>query len=477
MSTRVILPLVAVAALLAGGGGGCYQDDTTASPTANGKPLAKVLLTDAPFPYDSVASVNIYVVSISASTSPDTAGGTDWVTITQPNRVFDLLALQQGTTALLGEGELSGGLYRAVRLVIDADRSSVRWNSGTNALVSWPWPGSGLITMYALVEEPLAVFTDASQVEIVIDWDLGRSFLYNYFGDSSFTVLPWLRAVHSAFTGAIDGTVTSNYSGQSSPIKNANVTVYAGDPAQTPDAWYVVASGRTDAAGYYKAAFVSSGTYIVRIEQPDYPFLDPVVTPNVAVSIGATTHLSVSLPDAGTTAGGAYVRISGPNSVGVGGTIGLRAAVGDAQGNPVPSPSVSWTSSDPAVATVSGVGDTASVAGRQQGSATITATSGGLSDTLRITVVGEPTPVATVTVVPGSASLSVGDSVGFRADLRDAGGTLLYDRPISWSASDTTIIRVDAFGSSALVRPRRAGSVVLTATSEGKSGQATITVH
>ncbi|PYO68703.1 MAG: hypothetical protein DMD69_05805 [Gemmatimonadetes bacterium] len=479
MSRRVILPALAAATLLAGGG--CYQDETT-TPAPSRKPLARVLLTDAPFPYDSVASVNVYVVSIDASSGLDTSGGGDWVRVASPEKTFDLLTLQHGTTAFLGEGELDARQYRAIRMVIDADKSSIVYNNGAPPPVHWPWPGSGAITMYALVEEPLDFSAPAiaasGEAVIVIDFDVGRSFLYDYFGTKEFTVLPWLRAVNSAATGALEGTVTADSGGQSRPIKNANVTLYSGDPRQPPSTWYAAATGRSDDTGYYKVAFVSAATYIVRIEQPDYPSLGAVVTPNVQVSAGATTRLSVSLPAAGGSTGGAYVHVSGPSSVGVGGTITLYAAVGDANGNLVPNPSVTWTSSAPSIADVTGVGDTASVAGRQPGLATITATSGGLSDTLTVQVVGSPAPVASVTVVPGSVTAAVGDSLGFRAELRDSAGTVLTNRPVSWFSTDTAVFVIEgAFGPYSIVRCRKVGSALLRATSEGKTGQTSITVH
>src|SRR2546425_770826 len=50
MSKRLIPPALA-AALLAGGA--CYQDDTVPSAPQSVKSLTRVLLTDAPFPYDS----------------------------------------------------------------------------------------------------------------------------------------------------------------------------------------------------------------------------------------------------------------------------------------------------------------------------------------------------------------------------------------------------------------------------------------
>ncbi|PYO15558.1 MAG: hypothetical protein DMD31_04650 [Gemmatimonadetes bacterium] len=471
MSKRLIPPALA-AALLAGGA--CYQDDTVPSAPQSVKSLTRVLLTDAPFPYDSVASVHLHVVRIEANTLADTTGSGAWALIAEPRKSFDVLALQQGATALVGQGALSAGAYHAIRMTIDTSRSSVVWKNGSQARVNWQnWSGSDEEPLYALVEYPVNVSTQGA--EIIIDFDVGRSFLYNFYGAKEFILMPQIRAINSAATGTIAGSVTSDYTGATRPIANANVTLCGGAACEPPNA-YIVATSRSDSAGRYAVAFVRAGSYTVRVEQPDYPFLNPVIVANVTVSAGDTTRLAVSLPKAG-SGGGAYVRISGPTSVGVGGTISLKAAVGDAGGNPVVNPAVSWASSNSAIAQVTGVGDTASVIGRAAGYATITAASGQLSDTLGVQVLGSAAPVASVTVVPASASLAVGDSVGFRAELRDAAGALLTDRAVSWFSSDSTVISVYPYGPQALVRPRAAGGALLRATSEGKTGQATITVH
>jgi uncharacterized protein YjdB len=151
--------------------------------------------------------------------------------------------------------------------------------------------------------------------------------------------------------------------------------------------------------------------------------------------------------------------------------------VGDGNGKPVVNPSVSWTSSADTTASVTGVRDTASVTGRKQGTATITATSGGLSDSHTVQVAGSAASVVSVTVVPGSANLAVGDSLAFRAELRDTAGTLLPDRPVSWFSADSATIQLYSYGTTGIVWARAAGTAVLRATSEGKTGQATITVH
>ena len=470
MPRRLALPLLATALLL---GDGCYQDDT--SGPATHKPLARVLLTDAPFPYDSITSVNLYVVRIEASAQLDTTGGT-WVVFAEPARTFDLLQLQQGTTALLGERQIPAGQYHAIRMTIDTSLSSVLGPAGPIP-VNWNnYSGSNEMPLYASVEYPMNVSSDGA--EIVIDFDVGRSFLWALYGTREFTLFPWLRAISTAATGAIAGTVTSDYSGAVEPVPNASITVCSAQPCDSQSSANVVASGRSDNAGHYKVAFVRAGTYTVRIERADHPWLDPVVTTGVAVPTGGTTTLPVALPRAGS--GSAYIRISGPTSVGIGGAILLQAAVGDATGTPVSNPSVTWTSDNPAIASVSSSGtDTASVTGQAEGFATITATSGALSDAITIQVLGSPgAPVASVTVQPASANLAVGDSVYFYAELRDSAGTVLSGRPVSWFSTDSSVFVILFQGSTtAIVRPRGVGSAFLRATSEGRTGQATITVH
>jgi uncharacterized protein DUF4382/carboxypeptidase family protein len=468
--------LAASLALLGSVAAACYQDDTlhpgAISPT-------QVLITDAPFPFDTVGSVNIYVSRIEATTTLDTTKGT-WVTIDTPNKAFDLLTLQQGATAFVGAGTIDAGRYAAIRMTIDVDRSSIKYRDGTNAVVHWLNPG----ILYAQVEEPLAV--SAIGGVIVIDFDVGRSFDYNLTGDSDFQLHPMLRAVNSAGTGSIAGVVTApDFEGNPTPIKNAIVTVYSGDPSRLSSTWNVEATGRTDAAGNYKVAFLPAGKWIVRVEQPARPGLDPVTIPDVIVTAGGTATLPVFLPRAG--AGGTFIRISGPDTVGYGGTIVLLAAVGDAGGIPVQSPQVSWLSRDTAVAAVlqdSGfTADSlsrATVLGRGVGRAWIVASSGALRDSAQVEVVSvsPQSPVATITLTPSSATPAVGDSVAFTAELKDSIGNILTSRQVSWYLTDSSGVAdlVWFSGANALVFGRHAGTTHLRAVSERVYKDATITV-
>jgi uncharacterized protein YjdB len=133
--------------------------------------------------------------------------------------------------------------------------------------------------------------------------------------------------------------------------------------------------------------------------------------------------------------------------------------------------------------TTGGTVDTGSVGGRHFGhyrqttcgQFRIRATSqpGGLSDSASITVTCTA-PVAAVSVGPASASILVGETVQLTTTLTDAYGNVLTGRMVTWASNNPAVATVSDTG---LVRGIAAGGpVTLTATSEGQSGTAAITV-
>src|SRR5437773_3779584 len=155
-------------------------------------------------------------------------------------------------------------------------------------------------------------------------------------------------------------------------------------------------------------------------------------------------------------------------TIGVGQTAQYAAITRDAFGNPLGGRTVTWSSSNPGVATVNGAGQATGVA---VGAATLTATSEGKSGTAAILVTN--VPVASVAVSPASASVQVGQTVQLAATPRDANGNPLSGRAVSWASSNTAVATVSGSG---LVTGVTAGSATITATSEGKSGTSAITV-
>jgi hypothetical protein len=244
-------------------------DASEIGPQVPGSGRTAVLLTDAPFPFDGITRVDIYVKEIALTTTLDTTdGGPGWLVVATPERTFNLLDLQNGSTALLGESDVPPGQYRAVRLVFDPARSTMTDSEGrTIGTAETPgapginWQAKGATpNLFALVEEAMAI--DENGEEIVIDFDVGRSFLYD--GAGGFTFLPYLRAITRAGSGSVRGVLTRE--GGGGPIANGVISVHiATDSMGTLGP--LLATSRAGADGRFTASFLRPGRYQVMGEE------------------------------------------------------------------------------------------------------------------------------------------------------------------------------------------------------------------
>jgi uncharacterized protein YjdB len=157
------------------------------------------------------------------------------------------------------------------------------------------------------------------------------------------------------------------------------------------------------------------------------------------------------------------------NPLFVGQTAQLSAVPRDADGRELAGRTVQWSTSDLSIATVTSTGLVTAIA---PGNATVTATSEGKTGTASVAV--SPKPVSAVIISPGQTTVTVGGTVQLSAQVTDAQGNPLPGRPISFSSSAPQIATVSSGG---LVTGVTTGSATITATSEGKTGTATVTVN
>jgi uncharacterized protein YjdB len=157
-------------------------------------------------------------------------------------------------------------------------------------------------------------------------------------------------------------------------------------------------------------------------------------------------------------------------SIAVGQTTNATATLRDASGNTLTGRSITWSSSNTGVATVSSSGVATAVGA---GSANIVASSEGQSGSAALTVTAPPpAPVASVTVSPANAAITVGQTQQLTATLRDANNNVLTGRAVTWTSSNAAVATTSASG---LVTAQASGSATITATSEGVGGSANIT--
>jgi Tol biopolymer transport system component len=139
------------------------------------------------------------------------------------------------------------------------------------------------------------------------------------------------------------------------------------------------------------------------------------------------------------------------------GSLQLTATATDAGGAAIPGAVFTWTSSDPALATVSASGAVSALA---TGTVTITAKAGSHTDHATLTLA----PV--VAIAPRLPSLFAGDTAQLVASLTDAIGAPLAGG-VSWTSESPGIATVDQNG---VVTGLSAGTARLTAVSNGGIG-------
>jgi hypothetical protein len=141
--------------------------------------------------------------------------------------------------------------------------------------------------------------------------------------------------------------------------------------------------------------------------------------------------------------------------------------------NPKGSRSVTWSSSNTAIARVDPTGSVTAIA---NGTATVLvkmADDSTITTSVPVTVSGPA--VATMTVSPSVATVFIATSgIGLIARLRAADGRVLTGRSVTWATPNASVATVSASGVVRGIAP--GGPIALTATSEGRTATAVVRV-
>ena len=229
-----------------------------------------------------------------------------------------------------------------------------------------------------------------------------------------------------------------------------------GDTNNLPLRWTLTGGGLTDTFtvdrvhyGRYKALAV--GDYLVIVSTLAGT---PSDTATVLVRDLAVDTVIIAPPDTA--------------ALFIGTQLQLTATALDSSGNIISGRSTTWASVDPTIATVNSSGLVTAVI---DGTAMITATTGGKQGNGHIKV--SKIPVASVTVSPGTASLAIAQTTNLTATARDSAGNPLPGRVMTWTSNDASVATLTGNGRVTAIGP---GAATITATSESKSGTAAITV-
>lgn len=187
---------------------GCSDSSADLAP---GQGRIALRLTDAPFPLDSVESIDVFVVRVEAKTEVTTeaeaaasvqgeeASSDGWIVLATPNAAFNLMDLQDGASVFLGDAAVAGGSYRSLRLILDTDQSSVTLkNSLTLTGTSSPsiiFPSAGQTGIKILFDTPILV-EEGETTNVLIDFDAEQSFVMrgNVIAQEGLLFKPVIRA-------------------------------------------------------------------------------------------------------------------------------------------------------------------------------------------------------------------------------------------------------------------------------------------
>ena len=347
--------------------------------------------------------------------------------------------------------------------------------------------GVGTFTVQVVVTPvaSLSIATTATNIPVGITTQLSTVLLDSLTLPVS-RPTTWVSASPAIATISATGLVTGVAVGTSvitasSAGLNASVTITVATPFLPPVATITVTAPTTvlqpnvgvqatavtkDAAGNVLTGRVinwsSSNNAVASITSLGY------ITPQAAgtttitvVSEGKTVTLVFTVPPVATVTVALPLSTLQPTQ-----TTQATATMLDASASPALNRKVTWTSATPAVATVSATGLVTAVSG---GTAVITATSEGVVGSRTIAV----PPVATVTVAGANLSPFPQQSTQLIATLLDASATPALNRITVWTSSAPSVAMVSSTG---LVTALTLGTAVITATSETKSGSASVTV-
>ena len=252
--------------------------------SGTGTGTLSVRLTDAPFPFSEVASVDAFIVRVDArkaestdAEAEDESNQEGWTTVATPNALVNLLDLSDGKTTNLGATTLPTGTYSGFRLIIDPSQSSMTLKDGSHPDIKFTSAGHSGIKVK--LDQPVELTEDGSVM--TLDFDVGRSFVTR--GNNArngFIFRPVVRAVAQDITGSVTGSVRAT-SATGAGVPDATVEVLtAGSLLTDADPTHVVRTAKTDASGNFRIAFLLPGTYVLRATPPAASGFKPALLPD-----------------------------------------------------------------------------------------------------------------------------------------------------------------------------------------------------
>lgn len=256
--------LLAALALTLAGCNGSNNDPTPQTGTLN------LGVTDAPI--DSATAVVVAFTGVDVH-GPD---GTKTFTFASP-KTIDLMKYQGANAAVLLDGEtLKAGEYQWIRLDIDAGKSYITLDDGTQHDLTIPSGAESGLKLVSGITVPVG-----GAANFTIDFNLRKSITQPANGSTAYKLHPALRLVNNVEVGTIKGSVANTLSIGGLSIAEATcgpaVYLYSGanvipgdvntstDTGTQPLGSALLTLNTTTGAYDYSIGFVAAGDYTLTV--------------------------------------------------------------------------------------------------------------------------------------------------------------------------------------------------------------------
>lgn len=223
--------------------------------------------------------------------------------------------------------------------------------------------------------------------------------------------------------------------------------------------------------GTYSFGNLTADSYTVSVEAPLYTFSQPTRT----LTVGNAENVTLDFSGSSAGGGGSTATISGSvtaGGVGLGGVmVNISGPTGAASTTTAADGTFGFGGLTTGTYTVSISYDTG-LYSFSPSAMTVSTTIGAVA-TADFTGTSLGDNVASVRITPSSATLAPGGTVQLTATPLTSGGTEVAGRPVRWTSSNTNVVAVDGNG---LISGVGGGTATVTATVDGQSGNALVTV-
>lgn len=244
----------------------CNNDGSGSSQTS----AMTVRLSDAPGDYKEV-NIDVRDIMIKNNENTDNEG---WVSIGNlPNegKIYNLLTLTGGVTALLANEMVASGYLGQIRLLL-GDKNTVVLKDGTSYPLNTPSAQQSGLKLK--VNQTLMA---GATYEFLLDFDVAQSIVVQAGSSGKYNLHPVVKVSTTATSGVIKGTITNV-----AAAKQVLVSVVVGTG---------IVSAYADAQGIFQLNGIPAGTYIVTLTPDPTSGLLVKIIPEVIVVNGTIKNM------------------------------------------------------------------------------------------------------------------------------------------------------------------------------------------